>query len=254
MQGFIFDIKKFAMFDGPGIRTTVFLQGCPLNCWWCHNPESIRTLSQDDDSTLAGNSRRMSPDELLAEIRKDELFFDESGGGVTFSGGEPLIQAPFLRETLRLCREHGIHTAVDTSGYAPAETVEAIAEVTDLFLFDIKLVDDSDHQKYTGVSNKIILENLSRLLEMGRRTTVRIPLIPGITDTDKNLSEIAGFLASRPQVSEVDLLPFNHYAKSKYERFRKENRLAGLKTQSAAELARMARFFSGLDAKVTIRS
>lgn len=229
MTGIIFDLKKYAIHDGPGIRTTVFLKGCPLDCWWCHNPESRRARPE---KPARGPMRKRSsllktaggvvgkpctPDEVLREVEKDTIFYDESGGGVTFSGGEPLMQIEFLQALLEGCRRRGIHTAVDTSGYAPPEYFDRLCDSVDLFLYDLKLINADAHKKYTGVSNHLILENLKRLAARGAAVLPRIPLIPGITDTGENLSRTVFLLRSLDSISRVDLLPYNRIGEGKYE-------------------------------------
>ena len=265
MNGIIFDIKKFALHDGPGIRTTIFFKGCPLDCWWCHNPESIRELPEkikvktvnysgklcEDAEELFG--REYSVEELVNEIKKDQLFYDESDGGVTFSGGEPLLQVTFLTEILQECKFSGIHTAIDTSGYLNKSTFNQVYPLTDLFLFDLKIIDDELHQKFTGVSNKIILDNLKALTERGSKVIIRIPLIPGITDTEKNLSEISSYLLGLDSVRKLDLLPYNEIAESKYKRFNKPSRLGNLKTQDEGKLNEIKTYFGDLDLEVSIR-
>ncbi len=255
MNGIVFDIKKFALHDGPGIRTTVFLKGCPLNCWWCHNPESIRNLPEIIDIAQPGLQGKIcsqetelfgkaySVEEILDEIKKDQLFYDESGGGVTFSGGEPLIQNEFLTEVLFECKASGIHTAVDTSGYAGRKLFARIYDLTDIFLFDLKILNEELHRKYTGVTNNVILDNLRFLSKKGNKVNVRIPLIPGITDTEKNLSEIAVFLMNLENIRKIDLLPYNEIAKSKYKRFNKPSRLGNLKTQDEEKLNEIKSYF-----------
>ncbi|MFO7890106.1 MAG: glycyl-radical enzyme activating protein, partial [bacterium] len=204
--GTIFDIKKYSIHDGPGIRTTVFFKGCPLRCWWCQNPESQNTKP---DIIPAGISKRkfhiqykkdkeligmeMTAEEVMAEIRKDIIFYDESGGGVTFSGGEPLFQPDFLHQLLFKCKKEDIHTAVDTCGYASREVVERIIPLTDLFLFDLKLMDDQEHKKYTGVDFQPIKDNLIFLSNQNSVISIRIPVIPGITDTKVNLDKMIQF-------------------------------------------------------------
>ena len=167
MTGYVFDIKKFAIHDGPGIRTTVFLKGCPLRCWWCHNPESIKQIKIDENNSCTASEtsivRKYSVNELLKIIQKDLIFYDESDGGVTFSGGEPLIQIDFLELILQKCKSEYIKTAIDTCGYVKTESFERIYKYTDLFLYDLKLFDDELHRKYTGVSNNLIKENLEFL-------------------------------------------------------------------------------------------
>jgi pyruvate formate lyase activating enzyme len=229
--GIIFDIKKFAIHDGPGIRTTVFFKGCPLDCWWCHNPESrnpnpesrhVRSLrgaagvSSAKDVTIGCT---MTVEELIAEILKDRVFYDQSGGGVTVSGGEPLMQVEFLNALLDQCHCLGIHTAVDTSGYAEWEAFEQIYDLVDLFLYDIKIMDENDHKKYAGVSNQRILSNLARLTERGDKVIVRIPMVPDITDTRDNLEAIAAFLSDLPNIDRLSLLPYNKLGEDKMERF-----------------------------------
>ncbi|MBD3226410.1 MAG: radical SAM protein, partial [Caldithrix sp.] len=180
MKGIVFDLKKYAIHDGPGIRTTVFLKGCPLDCWWCHNPESRASQpeSQGDfrqrravdllytEEGLIG--KELTVAQVLSEVQKDQVFYEESGGGVTFSGGEPLIQAKFLKALLEAHQKAGLHTAVDTSGYAPYETFAGINANVDLYLYDLKLMDDTLHQKYIGVSNRLILQNLKKLIAAGQ--------------------------------------------------------------------------------------
>ncbi len=244
-SGIIFDIKHYAVHDGPGIRQTVFFKGCPLQCWWCHNPESqaFEPEAYVQEQKMDGKTFRVEKqigqtypaDELLQIIEKDVAFFDTSGGGVTFGGGEPLSQGPFLLEMLKLCKERDIHTTVDTCGYASRDWVEKIAPFTDLFLFDLKLTDDELHQKYTGVSNRKILENLDYLAKNHQKLRIRIPLVPGITDTKENISAIVNHLNTYPNIKEVDILPYHAISKSKYKRFNKEFKMEGVTTQNGRE-------------------
>lgn len=265
-QGKIFNIQHFSIHDGPGIRTTVFFKGCPLNCWWCHNPESMESRNQliyremkcircgdciaacpagalsfdeqgvvrsDALCTLCGRCAEVCPteamemvgkgatvEEIMKEIEKDQVFYQESGGGVTFSGGEPLLQPSFLKSLLAACKSKGLHTAVDTSGYAAWETIESILDLVDLFLYDIKHLDEEKHKKYTGVSNRIILENLKKLALVHSHIWIRVPVIPGINDDDDHIREIGAFVRSL-NVENLFLLPYHNIAAHKYSRLGK---------------------------------
>lgn len=253
-MGIIFDIKRFAVHDGPGIRTTVFLKGCPLRCAWCHNPEGISAALCDvPKSVRIGNKiftemetvgKEISVENLMRELEKEKIFMDESGGGVTFSGGEPLMQPEFLNEALLACKNAGMHTAVDTSGYARWEIMEKTANLTDLFLYDLKIMDDKKHKQFTSVSNKIIIENLKKLSALGKNIQVRIPCISGITFTDKNISETIDLLRSLAyKPKEVNLLPFHKTASHKYERFGKENPFWEMKSMDKKELEKAKKQF-----------
>ncbi|HAQ65296.1 MAG TPA: glycyl-radical enzyme activating protein [Bacteroidales bacterium] len=228
MKGIVFDIRRYAVHDGPGIRTTVFLKGCPLRCFWCHNPESQtsaigtinkrRTLDGSVEWLASTVGKEMTADEVMREIIRDRLYFEESKGGVTFSGGEPLMQHGFLLEMLQQCHEEGINTAVDTSGFATSEVFSKVAATTDLLLFDIKSIDDQCHYETTGQSNHVILKNLVSLDVPGLRLIIRIPLIPGVNDGLKSLTETINFLKTiRQPVERVDFLPFHRLGQHKYE-------------------------------------
>jgi pyruvate formate lyase activating enzyme len=243
----IFDIKKFAIHDGPGIRTTVFFKGCPLDCQWCHNPE----CKSDNADLYAGLDNDELFRKVFKEIRKDLIFYDQSGGGVTFSGGEPLMQMDLLSELLVASREAGIHTAVDTCGYAKFDNFQRILDRVDLFLYDIKLIDDAAHKKYTDASNDLILDNLRELAKTGKEIRIRVPLIPGITDSDENLTGIARLIQALDNVSTVDLLPYNLFGKSKYRKLEKSHPLDDLQVQSDNELKRMTEIFSSSGLVVT---
>jgi len=228
MEGIVFDIRRYAVHDGPGIRTTVFLKGCPLRCFWCHNPESWqpsissirKRISLDGQEKWSNENvgRKMTCREVMEQIVRDRIYYDESGGGVTFSGGEPLMQYEFLLELLGTCREEGIHTAVDTSGHSQPDVFNAVATATDLFLFDLKTTDPLMHRESTGQSNELIINNLRSLNLPSLKLIIRIPLIPGINDQRTMLEPIIKLLQSiRQPVERVDLLPFHRLGQHKYE-------------------------------------
>ncbi|MDL2327211.1 glycyl-radical enzyme activating protein [Ruminococcaceae bacterium OttesenSCG-928-A11] len=259
-EGFITDIQRFSLHDGPGIRTTVFMGGCNLRCAWCHNPETnlpgrqwqylqsrcigcgacvqacpqaaLRQtptgVARDAGACrLCGScaeacwpgaiclvGRQEKAEGLLELLLRDAPFY-EQGGGVTFSGGEPLLQAPFVAGVLAALRGQGIHTAVDTAGNVPWQSFEAVLPHTGLFLYDIKAVDPGVHARFTGVDNSLILENLKRLAAAGARLWVRLPLVHGVNDDEKNLEKTAGLLAGLAGVEQVDILPYHDYGRYK---------------------------------------
>jgi pyruvate formate lyase activating enzyme len=288
--GRIFNIQKYSIHDGPGIRTTVFLKGCPLSCIWCHNPESqsfspeimqyskrcigcgkcaevckYGALYDRDKCTSCGScaevcyakarelaGKLMTVQEVIAQIDKDSIFYDESGGGVTFSGGEPLSQPEFLLELLTQCKKHEYHTAVDTSGYGATETIKAISGMTDLFLYDLKLMDDDKHIKYTGVSNKLILENLKEISRLGNQIYIRIPLIPGINDDESNIKLAATVIHETAGIEQVNLLPYHNIAVDKYNRLGKRSRLMEIPVPSGEYMEFVAGKFLEYGVKVKI--
>jgi pyruvate formate lyase activating enzyme len=264
MTGMVFDIMKFAIHDGPGIRTTVFLKGCPLRCLWCHNPESqqrAREISFIPDKCIGCGwcfehcprgghvmrdgkhvllrdrcercgacaekcyaralevvGREMTVEAVLAEVLKDKPFYETSGGGMTLSGGEPMMQFEFTAALLRAAKAAGLHTCLDTSGYAPiARYLEILTDV-DIFLYDIKDTDPGRHRKTTGVPLEPILDNLRRLDAAGGRTILRCPLVPGINADDAHLEGIADLANSLANVIEITLHPYHPLGKSKSER------------------------------------
>ncbi len=285
IKGTIFNIQRYSVNDGPGIRTTVFLKGCPLTCWWCHNPESqsadislIRypelciscgqcklVCEHPDQCQLCGQcasacpteSRRMvgkqiSVDELYQEIAKDILFYEESGGGVTFSGGEPLSQPEFLIAILKRCHEMGIHTVVDTSGFADPKIVKTVAEHTDLWLYDVKHMDSEQHQKLTGVSNKIILENLKQLISDNRQVIIRVPVIPTCNDSEENIRALAEFLLSLPRLTNINILQYHKLAEDKHQRFTMDYRLQNIEEPTEAQMNKIKKVLERYAEKVTI--
>ena len=282
-SGWVFDVRRFAVHDGPGIRTTVFLKGCLLRCAWCHNPESQpsapqlllrdhrclrcgacvdacphhairweegRPVTDPERCRVCGAcadacpaearevvGRRMSVSQLLAEVERDTPFYDESGGGVTVSGGEPLFQPEFVRALLTACRARGMHTTLDTSGHAPTDVALDVARCADLVLFDLKHPDDARHREGTGVGNGLILENLRRFAVAGVRVVVRVPLVPGYNDAPEDLARTAALVASLEPVPRVELLASHHPPEENLRRFGMPYRHAGARTQDRAALA-----------------
>lgn len=267
IRGLITNVQRYSVHDGPGIRTTVFLKGCPLSCAWCHNPETISARPElmvmagrcvrcgqcvaacpnhapvgigASSEELAGArahclvcgacvevcpadgrrlvGRSLTVPELLKDVLRDRVFFEESGGGVSFSGGEPLSQFEFLRAGAAACRERGLHVAVDTSGYAPRQRFEDLVPHVDLFLYDLKTLDDDRHQRFCGVSNGLILENLRWLSLNHGNLWLRIPLIPGVNDAPGELGAMAALAAGLDGVRRVHLLPYHATGTGKRER------------------------------------
>lgn len=215
-SGVVFSIEEFAVNDGPGIRTTVFLKGCPLRCAWCHNPEGQRRepqpLTKQGRTEISGYS--IDVEALAARIRRDEDIFRDSGGGVTFTGGEPLMQAEFLCEVLD--RLTDIHKAVETCGYASEQTFKRVLERVDYMLFDVKLVDSELHKRWTGVGNELIKANLKTLCESGKPFVARVPLIPGVNDSAENMEATAELLVGAKGLQRVELLRYHKTAGAKY--------------------------------------
>jgi len=263
ISGVVFDIKRFAIHDGPGIRLTIFFKGCASRCWWCHNPESqesepetVTRITKLDGIDLEEQEligKTMTVHDVIAEIEKDIAFFDESGGGVTFSGGEPLMQPDFLAQLLILCSNLGVHTALDTSGYAAPDIFNSIIDKVDLFLYDLKFIDDNWHQKFSGVSNQQILQNLSFLIAAQKNVIVRFPVVPGITDTKENIKQVKSYLTTiRKGISEIDLLPYHAIATGKYKRLCKENKMRGTNEPSQERLRELKKEFEQLSLNVKI--
>ena len=296
--GLVFNVQRCSVHDGPGIRTTVFLKGCPLSCTWCHNPEGIdgapvfmisadRCLScgscteacpvgeggaapvgepwdrasctrcgscveacPTDARELAGREYEVT--ELVDVLEQDRVFFDSSGGGVTFSGGEPLDQAGFLTDCLRECRRRGLHTAVDTCGLAPRDTLLGVAAFTDLVLFDLKHMDPDRHRDETGAGNRIILENLRALSEGGTEVWIRIPLIPGFNDDQENIDATGAFLEELPRRHRVYLLPFHNIAEGKITRLEEEASRPDIQPPDAAALGNFAQQLMQRDLEVEV--
>jgi len=286
LKGLVFDIQRFSTQDGPGIRTTVFMKGCPLKCLWCHNAESIdpnpqlmytpqrcigcdncqKTCPKNAISTdlqgakhidrglcdrcglcaegcyagaLTMVGRWYDVDELLDIACRDMPFYQQSGGGVTVSGGEPSHQTDFVVEFLHRCRLRRIHTAIDTCGYTAFHNLKALAEQSDLVLYDIKHTDLERHRELTGVPNDIILENLAKLDELGVPIIIRVPVIPGYNDDIENMHRLGDLLAHLTNVGKVELLPYHRLGESKYNKIGYEYRLKGLEPPSGEKLEKL---------------
>lgn len=298
-KGKIFDIQKFSVHDGPGIRTIVFMKGCPLNCLWCSNPESQRgyfeigyakkscincnkcisicaynAISDTENGkvfelnkcrvcaekicanicpskAITVYGKDMTVDTVMKEIEKDELFYKNSGGGVTISGGEPMMQPDFVRRLLMECKERGYHTAIETCSYSDWISFEKVKDYTDLYLCDIKHLDDSKHKQFTGVSNKIILDNLKRLSKTGASIIARLPIIPGFNDDDENIKQIGTFIKELG-VTQVDILPYHKLGSSKYASLFLEYGMGDTKSPSKEQMERIQNIMESLCLKVEI--
>jgi len=253
MHGIIFDIKHFAIHDGPGIRQTIFFKGCPLSCWWCHNPESksLDIFSYEKEDFIDGQKictmetigKRYSIEEVMTQIKNDLVFFEESGGGVTFSGGEPLLQYDFVLALLKECKKLDLHTCIDTTGIINSDNLKEVALLTNLFLFDLKHMDDNQHIKYTGVSNKLILNNLKLLDEMGEDIWIRFPLIPGINDDESNLLRMMDFLSNLVVSHPISILPYHKIGSHKYERYGINYRMNGVEESDNEHVTKIKDMF-----------
>ena len=296
-EGYIFNIQRFSIHDGPGIRTTVFFKGCPLSCWWCHNPEG-QTLQREllvfnnrcigcgncvkvcetNAITLKNGKAELNRKKcnlcgkcvdncptrglefvgklvtdvwLLKELKKDIIFFDQSGGGVTISGGEPLMQFEFLLSIVKLLNKEGIHVTVDTSGYTKWDKLSQLVPYVDLFLYDIKLINDEKHKKYIGVSNEIILKNLEKLVDEKTKIAPRIPLIPGVNDDIEDIKQFAEFLANLG-FNSVNILPYHDFGREKYIRAGKDYKIKEKLNLSNEKISLIEKEFSNQRISITI--
>ncbi|OIO88708.1 MAG: glycyl-radical enzyme activating protein [Anaerolineae bacterium CG2_30_58_95] len=295
-MGLVFDIRKYSIHDGPGIRTTVFLKGCPLRCLWCHNPEGraagmevifhhnrcIRCgacLAECEHGAISWNGqvpltdrekceqcgacaevcyaearqvvgREMTVAQVVAEIERDIPFYDETGGGVTLSGGEPLAQRDFALALLKACKEREIHTALDTCGFASWDTFERVRGCVDLFLYDLKVINDDRHREFTGASNTLILNNLQKLSERDHLILLRMPVIPGVNDDEENIRQTGEFVASLPRAHSLELLPYHHAAASKYAGLGQEYPLPDTRPPSEERLGQIAEILRAYGVRV----
>jgi pyruvate formate lyase activating enzyme len=273
----VFNIQRFSLHDGPGVRTTVFMKGCPLACAWCHNPESqdpriafvrmrhrcmtcgrcgedeladpvVRIRGEGDveacpTGALQAVGREVEAAALVDDVLRDRIFFDDSGGGVTFSGGEPLQQAAFVIDAMRRLQAEGVHTALDTCGFARWADLREAAACADLVLYDVKLMDDARHTAATGASNRAILRNLEDLAGEHPAVRIRIPVIPGVNDDDANMDAAAAFVAGLPGSRPVDLLPFHAAGEAKFARAGLDYSLHGTGAPAPGRLEALAARF-----------
>jgi pyruvate formate lyase activating enzyme len=290
VTGRVFDIKRYSIHDGPGIRTTVFLKGCSLRCLWCHNPESVdpgpelmhwpsrcthcyACISACPKSAIAKDAagavvidrkacdlcgkcaeaclydamqivgREMSVEEVLSEVEKDKIFYDQSGGGVTLSGGDPFVQSAFAEALLDACRSRGISAAVDTAGFSRNGVLDRVASKAGLILYDLKCMDDARHKELTGVSNVPIIENLKRLAAGRTEVWVRIPLVSGVNDDDDNIRRTIALLKSLKTVRRVGILPYHSGGLEKARRIGRESHFRKFETPSEERIAAVAAAF-----------
>lgn len=284
--GIIFDVQRFSLHDGPGIRTTVFFKGCPLRCLWCHNPEAIspeielafysnkcincnscipvcpsgalqndnlkgkrynreicqscwRCVDACPGGALTLQGKIFQLEEILSQIVKDIPFYNRSGGGVTLSGGEPTFQFDFCLALLKACKEEGINTALDTSGFVPWKRLEELLPFVDTFLYDIKHMNSDEHKRLTGVPNETILENLVRLDRLGKSIEIRVPIIPGYNDSDENIRALSYFLGRLNSVKRVKLLPYHKLGLSKPWMFNNRRGIPDLEPPKRDEIERI---------------
>ncbi|AYO29981.1 glycyl-radical enzyme activating protein [Biomaibacter acetigenes] len=288
-EGIIFDIQRYSIHDGPGIRTVVFLKGCPLRCLWCCNPESQLTNPQlsfiqskcigclecikicpnkairfDKEKgflidyklcDMCGRcsdvcypgarviiGKKMSVDEVIAEVIKDKSFYNRSNGGVTLSGGEVLLQWGFAKEILKKCKELNINTAIETCGYCKWEYFTEVLEYVDLVLYDLKHLDSAEHKRLTGVDNQLILENAAKVVKKGKEMIIRVPLIPSLNDSKDNIMMLVDFVSTLEKVKEIDLLPYHQLGVSKYNQIGQTYKLNEINPPSKEKINDIKRY------------
>jgi len=279
----IYNMQKFSVHDGPGVRTTVFLKGCPLTCLWCHNPESqnrnqtvftnhkkcincqmCKSVCVNEDCILCGlcvdvcpaDARQMIGDKIqigdvFTEVMNDIIFYEQSGGGVTFSGGEPLLQSKRLKTLLERLKDKGVHTAIDTCGYVSVSAIDEVSEYVDLWLYDLKHSDNQKHIELTGVGNELILTNLLYLKNQKANIWVRFPLIPTYNDDVENIKGIAEIL-NELNMDKIYVLPYHNLAEDKHDRFNLDYKLAGLSEPTDELIQNVIKEFNKHNIKVNI--
>lgn len=240
VKGIVFDIQRFSIHDGPGIRTTVFLKGCPLRCLWCHNPESQsfepEIMHELGFDKIVG--KEMSISEVMTEVLKDRAYYERTGGGITLSGGEPMGQFLFTNALLEEAKSSGLHTCLETAGYGPTHQYEEVAPLVDLFLFDYKVTDAQKHYQLAGRDNALILTNLDRLYTLGASIRLRCPLIPAINDEDTHLQGIAHLLEKYPRIDGPEIMAYHNLGNSKAASLGREPNLPNLDNASQEDKER----------------
>ena len=298
MEGIVYNIQRYSIDDGPGVRTTVFLKGCPLTCLWCSNPESQNPLPEvtwrytsckrcgtcvetcpmdlitlNDDGVhidrkscdrcgkcietcvpeaLQMSGTKMTVEEVYDIVKRDADYYKVSGGGLTCSGGELLMQADFVAELFKRCREGEIHTCADTSGFGTKEAIEKVLAYTDLVYYDLKHMDPAEHKKTCGQSNDLILSNLSLVAEKGIPMVIRVPLIPGYNDSDENMTAIAKTVTELAGVNSVHIMPYHRYGENKYRMIDKEYQLDHVESPTEEELNKAKRIIESFGLKCEI--
>ncbi|MBR4072974.1 MAG: glycyl-radical enzyme activating protein [Clostridia bacterium] len=254
VKGRIFDIQRFSTHDGPGIRTIVFLKGCALRCRWCCNPESqsfeIEEMLQNGKKKIIG--RDVTVGEVLEEVKRDRPYYKRSGGGITLSGGESLLQPDFAVALLKACKENAITTAIETTGFAAPEVIERYLPYLDYVLMDIKHIDSRKHAEFTKQPNERILANARLIAEKAKKLIIRVPVIPTFNDTDTEINDIAAFAKSLPNVDEIHLLPYHNMGRDKYAGLGRDYGMGDLKSPTNELMARLKAVAESHNLKVQI--
>ena len=254
VKGRIFDIQRFSTHDGPGVRTIVFLKGCPLRCRWCCNPESqsyeIQQMNQKGKMKTIGKDVEVN--EVLSEVLRDRPYYRRSGGGLTLSGGECLWQPDFAVALLEACHLYCINTAIDKTGFAEWQVIERFIPHVDLFLMDIKHIDTKKHEEFTTRPNALILKNARLIAENAKKLIIRVPVIPGFNDTKEEIAKIASFASSLPNVNEIHLLPYHNMGRDKYEGLGRAYLMGDVPSPSSEKMQSLAEVCKEYDLNVHI--